>query len=185
LWFSSCGTPSLMRGWVCNLLVQLLLGIASTVTLGPKSYRNYDHTLLSHLRMDSLFVTSYDPWEVFQPSSMWVKQTFTVKSKLSYDRQSVSQSVLVPGHHLGHTTNFSFSPWKYLQAFVLLFGKRCPLWWEVGSVLYSYKCYWALPALSLSDPSPTVLETISCCLLWDWVPSLSPLMTHRATEEVF
>jgi hypothetical protein len=31
--------PSLMRGQVCNLFVQLLLGLARAVTLGPKSRR--------------------------------------------------------------------------------------------------------------------------------------------------
>jgi hypothetical protein len=33
--FSYYGAPSLTRGWVCNLLLQLLLGLASAVTLGP------------------------------------------------------------------------------------------------------------------------------------------------------
>jgi hypothetical protein len=33
----------------------------------------------------------------------------TVKLKLIYDRQSVGQSVLVSGLHLGPMTNFSFS----------------------------------------------------------------------------
>jgi hypothetical protein len=32
---SWCGTPSLTRGWVCNLLEQLLLGLARAVTPGP------------------------------------------------------------------------------------------------------------------------------------------------------
>jgi hypothetical protein len=32
-----------------------------------------------------------------------------VKLKLIYDRQSVAQSVLVSGAHLGPETNFSFS----------------------------------------------------------------------------
>jgi hypothetical protein len=40
-----------MRGWVCNLLVQLLLGLARTVTLGSKSRRTHGHVLLSHLRL--------------------------------------------------------------------------------------------------------------------------------------
>jgi hypothetical protein len=40
-----------MRGWVCNLLVQLLLGLARAVTLGSKSRRTRDHILLSHLRL--------------------------------------------------------------------------------------------------------------------------------------
>jgi hypothetical protein len=52
----SCGfvifvAPSMTRGRVCNLLVQLLLGLARAVTLGPKSSRTHDHILLSHLRL--------------------------------------------------------------------------------------------------------------------------------------
>jgi hypothetical protein len=39
------------RGWVCNLPVQLLLGLARAVTPGPKSRRTHDHILLSHLRL--------------------------------------------------------------------------------------------------------------------------------------
>jgi hypothetical protein len=43
-------------------------------------------------------------------------QTFlekrNLKLKLIYDRQSVCQSVLVSGAHLGPATNFSFS-WKF------------------------------------------------------------------------
>jgi hypothetical protein len=40
-----------MRGWICNLLVQLLLGLARAVTLGSKSRRTHGHILLSHLRL--------------------------------------------------------------------------------------------------------------------------------------
>jgi hypothetical protein len=43
--------PSLTRGCACNLLIQLLLGLARTVTLGSKSRRTHDHTLMSHLRL--------------------------------------------------------------------------------------------------------------------------------------
>jgi hypothetical protein len=49
-----------MRGRVCNLSVQLLLGIARIVTLRSKYHRSCDHILLSHLRLGSLFVASYD-----------------------------------------------------------------------------------------------------------------------------
>jgi hypothetical protein len=45
------GAPSLTRGMVCNLLVQLLLRLARAVTLGSKSHRTHDHILLSHLRL--------------------------------------------------------------------------------------------------------------------------------------
>jgi hypothetical protein len=46
---SQCGEPSLTRGWACNLLVQLLLGLARAVILGFKSRRTHGHILLSHL----------------------------------------------------------------------------------------------------------------------------------------
>jgi hypothetical protein len=49
-----CGAPSLTRGWVCYLLVQLLLGLARAVTLESKSRRTHDHILLSHLRLPQL-----------------------------------------------------------------------------------------------------------------------------------
>jgi hypothetical protein len=52
VWF---GAPSLTRGRVCNLLIQVLLSHTSAVTLGSKSRRNWDHILLSHLnRVPSL-----------------------------------------------------------------------------------------------------------------------------------
>jgi hypothetical protein len=37
---SWCGAPSLTRGWICNLLVLMLLGLVSAVTLGSKSLQN-------------------------------------------------------------------------------------------------------------------------------------------------
>jgi hypothetical protein len=52
---SWCGAPSLTRGRVCNLLVQLLLSLARAVTLGSKYRRTNDHMLLSHLRL-------HQPW---------------------------------------------------------------------------------------------------------------------------
>jgi hypothetical protein len=36
---SCCGELSLTRGWICNLIVQLLLGLARAVTLGTNSRR--------------------------------------------------------------------------------------------------------------------------------------------------
>jgi hypothetical protein len=43
--------PSLTRRRVCNLLVQLLLGLARAVSLVSKSRRTHGHILLSHLRL--------------------------------------------------------------------------------------------------------------------------------------
>jgi hypothetical protein len=57
LQFSSCGVPFQMRGWFCNLSVQLLLGLASTVILRFKFHRTRDHILLSHLRL-SFYLSS-------------------------------------------------------------------------------------------------------------------------------
>jgi hypothetical protein len=49
--FCNCVAPSATRGRVCNLLVQLLLGLDRAVTLGSKSRRTHGHILLSHLRL--------------------------------------------------------------------------------------------------------------------------------------
>jgi hypothetical protein len=60
-----------MRGWICNLLAQVLLGLVSAVTLGSKSRGTCAHILLSHLRLGSLSVASHDrraTVEVLQPA---------------------------------------------------------------------------------------------------------------------
>jgi hypothetical protein len=51
LQLSSCGAPSLVREWACNLFLQLFLGFGSAVTLRPVSHRPHDHNLLSHMRL--------------------------------------------------------------------------------------------------------------------------------------
>jgi hypothetical protein len=58
-----------------------------------------------------------------------------LKLKLIYDRQSVGQSVLVSGVHLGPVTNFSFSSKFHsdICVFVILYH---PLWREDGSVIF-------------------------------------------------
>jgi hypothetical protein len=52
--------PSLRRGRVCNLLLQVVLGLASAVSLGSKSSRTRHRILLFHLRMGPLSVASYE-----------------------------------------------------------------------------------------------------------------------------
>jgi hypothetical protein len=51
----------------------------------------------------------------------WRKNGSTMKLKLIYDQQSVGQSVLVSGAHLGPVTNFSFSLKFPLDSCGLLF----------------------------------------------------------------
>jgi hypothetical protein len=88
------------------------------------------------------------------------------KLKLIYDRQSVGQSVLVSGTHLGPTTNFYFSLKLSLDScgFVILLapsltrGRVCNL---------LYNCFWALPEQSHLSRSPTELTAIFYCLIWD------------------
>jgi hypothetical protein len=71
-------------------------------------------------------------------------------------------SVLVSGTHLGPATNFSHSLFDYfcLQFRVCWCGS--PLWWEVGSVLFSF-CR-VSPAQPFSDLSLTGLMSIVYCL---------------------
>jgi hypothetical protein len=57
---SCCEAPSLTRKRVCNLFIQVLLGLASAFSLRFKSRRTRDRIVLSHLRLDSLSVASND-----------------------------------------------------------------------------------------------------------------------------
>jgi hypothetical protein len=88
--------PSLTRGQVCNLLVQLLLGLARAVTLGSKSRRTHGHILLSHLRL--LNLEGKVPY-LYPPG---------VRGS-SCGRQTVDQFVLVSGLPLGPITRFYLS----------------------------------------------------------------------------
>jgi hypothetical protein len=86
--------PFLTRGRVCNLL--LLLVLASTF---PRDSRPY-------------FIAPI--LEIPQPGAAGpriyvLQEQMKLKLKLIYDGQSVGQSVLVSGVHLGTLTNFSFS----------------------------------------------------------------------------
>jgi hypothetical protein len=72
------GTPSLTRGWVCNLFEQLLLGLARTVTLRSKSLRSHGHILVSHLRFSQpggpgprIYIPPGTGWPSYTPGH-WV-----------------------------------------------------------------------------------------------------------------
>jgi hypothetical protein len=60
-------------------------------------------------------------------------------NKLPFERRSVSQSVLVSGHHMGPATNISFSPQILYSNIWSFLGMGHPFWWEDGSVIYSCK----------------------------------------------
>jgi hypothetical protein len=70
---SWCGAPSLTRGWVYNLLVQLLRGLASAFTLASKSRRTHAHILLSHIRLPPTW-RSRPPY-LYPPGTWWPSYT--------------------------------------------------------------------------------------------------------------
>jgi hypothetical protein len=126
------------------------------------------------------------------------------KSKLCYDRRSVSQSLSVSNTHLGLKTRFLLL--SHSCGFI---DVRCPLCREEVSVVYN--CCWPSPAQSFSSPSPVGLMTVFYCLrcqtpttwsarslylhplrtLWPsytsshWVSFSSPPRTPSSTVEVF
>jgi hypothetical protein len=125
---SWCGTPYMTRGLVCNLLVQLLLGLFRAVTLESKSRRTHDLIALSHMRLPqpgkpgpriyipppknnvaqlypralgsfSLPLTTRRAGGIV--TRLHTRNGVRKKSEFSYDLQSVGQSVLVWGHNQG------------------------------------------------------------------------------------
>jgi hypothetical protein len=104
--------------------------------------------------------------------------TLKLQLKLIYDRQSVGQFVLVPGTHLGPVTNFfSLFEISFRQLLVCYFAAPSLTRGRVCNLLYN--CFWALPEQSLLGRSPTEPTAIFYCLIWDCVPSSSPLTTRR------
>jgi hypothetical protein len=137
----SCGAPSLTRGQVCNWLVQLLLAFVSAVALSCTSRRTRGHIALSHFRLSSLPVASYD-WQGYGggiPTRLHTKSKST--SKLSYDRRSVEKCVLASGYHLIPAANFSYSSFGNCLDICVFFqygapsltrGWVCNLWLLLG-----------------------------------------------------
>jgi hypothetical protein len=100
------------------------------------------------------------------------------KFKSIYDRQSIDQSVPVPGTHLGPVTNFfSLLETFFRQLRVCYFVAPSLTRRRVCNLLYN--CFWSVPEQSPLDRSPAELAAIFYCLIWDCVPSSSPLTTRR------
>jgi hypothetical protein len=57
---SCCGAPSLTRGWICNLLVQLTLGLARAITLG------------SRLELRPYFTVSFETFSTWRARSPYL-----------------------------------------------------------------------------------------------------------------
>jgi hypothetical protein len=103
-----CKAPSLTRSRVC--IFQFLQGNASAAFL-----RSGPHLLSLFLRLPHLegqvpvFISPRNRVAQLYPRVLG-GQTIS-KSMSHHDRQSVSQTVLVSGTHLGPATNFYFSLW--------------------------------------------------------------------------
>jgi hypothetical protein len=112
---SCCGALSLTWGRVCNLLVQLILGLARAVTLRSKSRRT--QTIFYCLTWDSPNLEGQVPVFISarNKAAQKSKSKSKSKSKLFYHLQSVGQSGLVSGTHLGPATNISPSLFTYLE----------------------------------------------------------------------
>jgi hypothetical protein len=74
------------------------------------------------------------------------------------------------------TREYFFLSTEMIIRHLSLYNMGRPLWQEDGSVIYSYKCYWVLPALSWVQVLQH-LRLYFCCLIWDWVPFLTPFTT--------
>jgi hypothetical protein len=108
LWISWYVAPSLTKGLVCDLLVQLLLCLARAVTLGSKSRRTYDHILLPHLRLPKPGGPRpriYSPQEQGVPD---IPPALGSLSVASYDSQGYGGSILTRLHTGRPITFFSF-----------------------------------------------------------------------------
>jgi hypothetical protein len=102
---------------------------------------------------------------VAQPA-MWRILPYALRS---YGRQSVDQFVLVLGSPLGPMTRFYPHPYSSDNCFVVLPVGRL-LWREDGSVTYNAIADWS---------GHWGRITIHYRLIWDCVPSSSPLTTRR------
>jgi hypothetical protein len=86
------------------------------------------------------------------------------KIKLSYDRRSFGQSVLVSSHHLGLATNFYFSPRILSSGYCgFLYGSPSLTRGRVCSLLVHLLL--GLASAVLSDPSHAELEAILYSLI--------------------
>jgi hypothetical protein len=79
--------PSLTRGRVCNLLVQLLLGLARAVTLRSKSRRTHGQILLPHLKLPQpggpgprIYIPQGTGWPSYTPGH-WVTFLWPVTTR--------------------------------------------------------------------------------------------------------
>jgi hypothetical protein len=92
---SWCRAPSLTRGWVCNLHVQLLLGLARSVTLGSKSRRTRDYILRDSPNLECQVPVFISPRKTMAQLYFRALDSFSVNS---YDSQGYGWDILTCLH---------------------------------------------------------------------------------------
>jgi hypothetical protein len=107
------------------------------------------------MNLSTFLETEFKP-NVFRTELNYCKSN----SKLSYDRRSFGQSVLLLGHICEPRQNFHSLPWKLVLELCFFLMWR-PLWPDDTSV--NYHCCWNSPAQSMLGLSPTEPMTLHCC----------------------
>jgi hypothetical protein len=157
--------------------------ICSTATYWLESHRIHNHILPSHLGLPQpggpgprIYIPQEQGSSVIPPGTgfpfccllrlagVWWSYSNSPVSVILLP--TVSRQSTVSGTHLGPATNFSHSLFDYFLGNLGFVGVGCPLWREVGSVLFSF-CR-ASPAQPFSDLIPTgLVSTVYCLYLWD------------------
>jgi hypothetical protein len=165
----SYGTPHLKRGWVCNL--QFLLGVTSAMFLGSEFCRTHNQIL--RLKFETSPVWRARFLYLFPPRNRVYQIAEEAQSlKLCYNWQSVGQSVLMSGTHLGPIAIF----------FNYLYRQFRVCWWGVPSLTSGQIC----SLQSLLGPASTVIfgskslrthDLILLSQIWD-----CPTWRNRVTQ---
>jgi hypothetical protein len=146
-WF---GAPSLTRGRVCRL--QLQLALVSAVIFGSEFHRTRGHILLSQIRY--FFFRRL----LRLAGSRWRYSTLSLSLML---RPTVSRPVCLGiKHPSGAYDQFLFLSVAGWLMWGALSDERTD-----GSLVYN--SYWSSPAQSFSSPSPVGLATIFYCLRYE------------------
>jgi hypothetical protein len=108
LHFSSYGAPSLMRGRICNLLVQLLLGLNSAVIPTSKSAKL---VTICYSLCENLSQSNFPSFAGLMPICQLANQRRAQQRQLPLDRVRLGDNCVVAGSHVSFGTKIL---WRFL-----------------------------------------------------------------------